>query len=117
MVGPSDFVCHPCPSSGVLESTGVEDICLNSSCSLFLKKIGRTGKRLTIQDQIMTLHPGAFPTWEARCKYVIRMNGLGQNEMLYLRSLAYDRVHPVTIINAEAQAVSYEERSQPVPLK
>lgn len=103
---PSDFACLLCPMNGVMPKKAQEWRKERASAPAS----GFFGPDWDdwpdyIGDQITRLHPGAFQSLEARCEYVTWMDGLGENEMLYLRYLAYQGVHPITIIYAETGTV------------
>jgi hypothetical protein len=115
---PSDFACHLCPPNDIMAKKAQEwtKNRVTAPASDFFGDDWADWKDY-IEGQIMKLHPGAFQTWGARCDYVTWMNGLGRNEMLYLRYLAYTGAYPVTIIYAETgtipRTIQYEQSSQP----
>ena len=103
---PSDFACHLCPLNGVMPKKA-QEWRKNYASAPSAANFGDIWDewRSCIEGQITRLHPGAFQSWAARCEYVTWMNGMGKNEMLYLRYLAYGGAHPIIIIYAETGTI------------
>lgn len=99
---PSDFACHMCPTTGVMRRKAQEwnkDLSQAPREGFFDERWDEW--RSMIESQIYRLKPGAFPTWAARCEYVSWMNGLEENEMLFIRYLSYIGFYAVTLVYAE----------------
>lgn len=103
---PSDFACLLCPLTGVMpKKAGEWKKALSQGPSDNLFGSDWDHWRNFIPEQIYRLRPGAFQSWDTRCEFVAWMDKMGQNEMLFMRFLAYQGTYPITCMYAETGTI------------
>ena len=103
---PSDYACLLCPLTGVMPMKAGEwkkELSQGPSDTFFGSDWDDW--RNFIPEQIYRLRPGAFQSWDTRCEFVAWLDKMGNNEMLFIRFLAYQGTYPITCLYAETGTI------------